>query len=281
MKTIVTHISVDLEAVTSTWLVKRYMPGFAGAEVKHVSAGKTLNDMKPDEDPDIVHVDTGMGQFDHHQLSDPEKRFSATRRVFDHLKAQGNLKQHEVPALEAMVSHVTSIDHFGELYFPEPQHIRYNFGLDQIFDGFKANRMEDAETLEIGFKSLDAILLIVRQKINAEDDIKKGYIFDTKWGKAIAMDTKNEEAVKQALKAGYKLVIRRNPDYGHIRIKSWPVTDIDLTPVHDAIVKKDPKATWYLHSSKNMLLNGSNKRPDSVASSLALPQVIEIIRSIT
>lgn len=280
MKTIVTHISVDLDAVASSWLVARYMPGFADAEIKHVSAGNTLNDQKPDADPDIVHVDTGMGQFDHHQLNDPQKQFCATRRVFDHLKAHGNLRQNEVPALEAMVSHITSIDHFGELYFPEPQHIRYNFGLDQIFDGFKANRMEDAEAIAIGFKCLDAILVIVKQKLNAEDDIQKGYIFDTKWGKALAMETKNEEAVKQALKAGYKLVIRRNPDYGHIRIKTWPITAIDLTPVYEGIIKKDPKATWYLHPSKNMLLNGSNKRPDSVASSMTLPQVIEIIRSI-
>lgn len=280
MKTIVTHISVDQDAVASSWLVARYMPGFADAQVVHVSAGKTLNDQKPDADPDIIHVDTGLGQFDHHQLSDPQKEFSATRRVFDYLKARGHLKQHEVPALEAMVTYITAIDHFGELYFPEPQHIRYNFNLDQIFDGFKINRVEDHEVLKIGFQCLDAILVVIKQKLLAEEDIKKGYIFETKWGRAIAMETKNEEAVKQALKAGYKVVIRRNPDYGHIRIKSWPVTEIDLSPVHDAIVKKDPRATWYLHPSKNMLLNGSNKRPDSVASSLGLPQVIEIMRSI-
>lgn len=281
MKTLVAHISVDLDAVSSSWLVRRYMPGWRDAEMKFVSAGTTLNGMKPDEDSDIIHVDTGMGQFDHHQLNDPEKHFSATRRVFDYLKGCGHLRQNDVPPLELMVNHITSIDHFGELYFPEPQNIRYNFGLDQLFDGFKANRMEDQEAVDIGFKCLDAVFVIVRQKIHADEEIKKGYIFETKWGKAIAMETKNEEAVKQALKSGFKLVIRRNPDYGHIRIKSWPITDIDLTPVHDKIIKKDPKATWYLHSSKNMLLNGSNKRPDSVASSLGLPQVIEIIKSIS
>lgn len=281
MKTLVTHISVDQDAVASAWLAKRYMPEFADAEIKFVSAGKTLDDKKPDEDPDIIHVDTGLGQFDHHQLDDPTQQFSATERVFNYLKAEGHLKQHDVEPLQRMTDHITQIDHFKEVFYPDPTADRYDFMLRQIIDGMKINRMKDEDIVEVVFKCLDGIFLVIRQKIAAEGEINKGYIFESMWGKTIAMDTKNEEAIKHALKSGYMLVLKREPDHGHIRIKSRPVPDIDLTPVYEILKTRDPKATWYLHPSKHMLLNGSSKRPDSVASSLALPQVIEIIRSIS
>lgn len=281
MKTLVTHISVDLDAVTSSWLVKRFLPGWDEADIKHVSAGTTLNDQEPDTNADIMHVDTGMGQFDHHQLEDKKKEFSATKRVFDFLKDQGHLKQNDVEALSRIASFVTQIDHFGEVHFPDPMADRYDFLLSQIIDGMKINRMKDADIVDVAFKSLDGIFLIIRQKIAAQEEIKKGYIFSSKWGKSIAMETKNEEAVKVALKSGFNVVIKRDPNAGFLRIKTTPTPDIDLTAVYDAVKQKDPKAYWYLHASKNMLLNGSSKRPDVVASSLTLPQVIEIMRSIS
>lgn len=280
MKTIVTHISVDQDAVASAWLVKRYMPEFADAEIMFVSAGKTLDDKKPDEDPDVIHVDTGLGRFDHHQLTDPTQRFSATERVLTYLKNEGHLRQHDVEALQRMTDHITQIDHFKEVFYPDPTADRYDFMLRQIIDGMKINRMKDEDIVKLVFKCLDAIFLVIRQKIAAEGEISKGYIFESKWGKTIAMDTKNEEALKHALKSGYRVVIKRDPNSGHFRIKSLPVKEIDLTLVYEILLTKDPKATWYLHGSKHMLLNGSSKRPDSIASSLSLPQVIEIIRSI-
>lgn len=280
MKTIVTHISVDLDAVTSTWLIKRYLPGWQDAEIKHVSAGKTLEDKDPDADADIIHTDTGMGKFDHHQLNDPKKEFSATKRVFDFLKDEGHLKQNDAQALSRIADFVTLIDHFGEVNFPNPTDDKYDFLLPQIIDGMKIHRYSDSEIIDAVYKSLDGIFLIIRQKIAAEEEIKKGYIFESKWGKAIAMETNNEEAMKIALKMGYRVVIKKSGDRGFVRIKTMPTTEIDLTPVYEKVKEKDPKAYWFLHASKNMLLNGSNKRPDIVPSNLTLPQVIEIIRSI-
>ena len=51
MKKIVTHFAPDLDAITSVWLVKRFMPGWKKAEVVFVPAGETLDDQPVDSDP--------------------------------------------------------------------------------------------------------------------------------------------------------------------------------------------------------------------------------------
>lgn len=43
MKTIVTHTSPDLDAITSVWLIKRFLKGWEDAQVKYVPAGERLS----------------------------------------------------------------------------------------------------------------------------------------------------------------------------------------------------------------------------------------------
>src|SRR3989344_8330959 len=70
MKTIVTHMAPDVDAITSVWLLKRFLSGWNEAQVKFVPAGKTLDNQIADSDPEIWHVDTGMGILDHHQTDE-------------------------------------------------------------------------------------------------------------------------------------------------------------------------------------------------------------------
>lgn len=90
MKIIVTHISPDLDALSSIWLIKKFLKGWGNAHVEFVSAGSTLNNKNPDEDSNIMHVDTGFGAFDHHQTSE----FTcAAKKVFLYIKEKENLKK--------------------------------------------------------------------------------------------------------------------------------------------------------------------------------------------
>src|SRR3989344_296605 len=70
MKIIVTHIAPDVDAITSVWLIKRFLADWHEAQVQFVPAGKTLNNDMVDSQPDILHVDTGMGILDHHQTDE-------------------------------------------------------------------------------------------------------------------------------------------------------------------------------------------------------------------
>ena len=42
MKIIVTHASPDWDAITSIWLLKRFLPGWNTAEIRFVPAGERL-----------------------------------------------------------------------------------------------------------------------------------------------------------------------------------------------------------------------------------------------
>ncbi len=276
MKTVVSHISTDLDAVTSAWLIVRFLPGWKDAAFNFVSAGKTLNDMEPDADPDIIHVDTGRGKFDHHQFS--SDKLCAAKVVFDYLVKHKHIKKTDEEGLARIADFTTMIDHFGEVHFPNPDSDLYDFSLYRLIEGLKSIGEKDENIMNRIFPVLDGVLELFKKKLNAEEEIKAGFIFESRFGRALAMETQNEETMKLALKRGFKVVVKKNPKTGFIRIKTLPDKDIDLTPIHKKILSLDSKATWFLHSGKHMLLNGSSKSPDAKASSLDLKRVIEILR---
>lgn len=279
MKTIVTHISVDLDASASVWLILRYLPDWNEADLKFVSAGTTLNSMQPDADPDIIHVDTGLGRFDHHHIED--RNLCAAKLVLNFLYQNHHVLDTDYEALERLMKFVILDDNFADVYLPNPDDDVYDFGLHRIIDGLKRSLKDDIERCDVIFKMLDASLQVLKMKIRAEKEIEQGYTFTSKFGKSLALDSENESVIKLALKKGYEFVLLHYSNDNTYRIKTIPSTKFDLTPLYEAIKKLDPKATWFLHISKNMLLNSSLKRPDAVPSSLPLKTVIEIIKKLT
>lgn len=278
MKTIVTHISVDLDATSSAWLIKRYLPGWNEAVMVFVPAGTTWNEMQPDIDPNIIHVDTGLGKFDHHHIED--RTLCAAKLVYRYLVTQGLISDDDQKALERLLGYIVIDDNFGDVFFPEPDADRYDLGLNRLVDGFKRSLKTDQARCDTLFLLLDSALQIFKMKVRAEGEIQQGYSFESAFGKTLCIESENESVIKLALKKGFELVILHNAKDNSYRIKTLPSPKYDLSRLYDAIKKLDQKATWFLHISKNMLLNGSSKRPDSVPSALPLKKVIEITKSI-
>lgn len=276
-KLIVTHKSVDLDAVTSVWLIKRFYPHFKDADIAFVNAGSTYEDKPVDSDEHIIHVDTGFGRFDHHQS---DTFTCAAQKIYLWLKEHTTLKPVMQKGLERITNFVTDIDHFREVYFPDPTNDVYTFSLVELIEGLKHVSQNDLQVMDLSFKLLDASLQLITNKIRAEEELEKGYAFTTKYGKTLAIESKNEEVMKLAMKMGYQLVIRKDPQRGNIRIKTFPDKKNDLTPVYEAILKKDKKGDWFLHVGKKMLLNGSSKNPALKPSSLTLKQVIQIVKKV-
>lgn len=276
MKIIVTHYSPDFDALAACWLIKRYFPGWSKASIKFVPAGETLEDASVDSNSSVIHVDTGLGKFDHHQNN---RNTSATKLVFEYLREKNLVNKKEILPLERMIEIVTMIDHFNEVFLPEPTSDIYDFNLHQLIDGLKNIVQNDIKTCEMTFPLFDAALIGFKNKVRAEDEIKRGFIFESKWGKSLAMENRVEESIKLAQKRGYYLVIRRNPENGMIRIKARPDTKNGLDELYLKLKNSDSKATWYLHPSKRILLNGSMKNPKTKSSTLTLRRIIEIARS--
>lgn len=274
-KIIVTHIWPDFDAITSVWLVKKYLPGFKTAEIKFVPAGSTLNNRPPDENPNIIHVDTGKGKFDHHQY---EEQTSAAEKIFIFLKKHKYIPKKDILPLEKIIKLVTFVDNFQEVNLPNPTDDIYELLLSQLLEGLNLYLQNNNDVMNIGLILINSLFQIMKNKVKAEKEVKKGLIFQTKWGKALAVYSNNEETVKYALKSGFVLVVRKDPNKGFLRIKASPNSKVDLTETYEKVKSLDPKATWFLHESKKMLLNGSAKNPSAKITKLGLKEIVGILK---
>lgn len=282
MKTIVTHTSPDEDALCSVWLVKRFFPGWAGADVTFVPAGSTLDKLPPDDDPDVVHVDTGLGQFDHHETGD--RSVCASVKVLQFVVQNHFVTDPvQLSALSRMVAIVLQVDHALERTWPDPENDRYDFFPESVFDGLKAmpKSIPNDELIQFGMKVCDGIFWNLQKKVLGEADIKRGTEFTTPWGKGIGMETINDRAHVVAERMGYQTVVLKDPTKGNVRIYAHPfATNADLGPVYEEIHRRDPNSNWFLHASKRLLLNGSRSNPVARPTKLSLREIIGIIESL-
>lgn len=313
MRKVVTHKSCDLDAISSCWLIKRFLPGWEDAEVEFVDAGSKLggkyeNETLPTSQDEVVagggsvieivdgtetiHVDTGLGSLDHHQTSD--NNVCAASLTFEYVLTDKDCSLHkhenQKDAVSRIVELVIDDDHFQEVYYPEASSDVYEAGIVGILQGYKIlHRGEDKALVEFGFELLDDIAHNFEAKIWAENEIKeKGVEFMSKWGKAMAVETINDDVLKVAQMKGFIITVRKDLSYGYVRIKAVPDKrnggkgknlDIDLTEVYEKLKILDPSASWYLHVSKRMLLNGSSKNPTMSATKLSLSEVVDVLKA--
>ena len=300
MRIIVTHSAPDLDAVTSVWLIKRFLQGWNGAEVKFVPAGSKLANSKlqmadsgkgdPIEkigENEVIHVDTGLGPLDHHQtFSD---KVSAATLTWDYVREHGQMFENESTsdkvqmreqALSRMMNVVVADDHFKQVFYPEPNADHYEFMLSDMLDGLKIQKPgQDQACLDFALSALDAILHNFENKIWAENEIEEnGKKFESRWGRGIGFETINDDVIKISQKMGYTIVVRKDPRKGYVRIKATPAESVDLTPVYEQLKKMDPEATWFLHVGKRMLLNGTPKNPKMIPTKLKLDAIIEVLK---
>jgi hypothetical protein len=297
MKIIVAHVSPDVDAITSIWLIKKYLPGWNEAIYKFVPAGKRLKGfenldkvIETNGEDEVIHVDTGLGPLDHHQINSITISAASLTKDYvlrEYLKSNPEMAKHDKwkykkQAIERMVKVVVDIDHFQEIFLQDPANDHHDFCLLNIIDGLKIEKPnQDKFYVEFGIEALDALLHEFENKIWAEDEIKNnGIVFETRFGKGIGLETINDEVVKLAQKMGFLIVVRKDPRKGYVRIKTMPDSAkkknlADLTPAYERLKKMDTEAHWFLHISKKMLLNGSSKSPDFKPTKLSLGVIIE------
>ena len=276
MKFIITHINPDLDAICSVWLLRKFKPGWQEALVKFVPAGNTFQNSKVDSQENIIHVDTGLGKFDHHQSS---KKTCAAELVFKYLKTQNKSLKNDF-ALVRLIEVVRQIDNFQECFWPKATADYYDFNLAEFLDGLKmSSRLDDDGLINFGSQCLEGVYAKLKIKVKAEKELRLGYNFNSQWGKAIGCLTKASEVLKLGQKQGYVLVVQKDPQTGRVKIKARPDSDVDLTQTKNKLVFLDPKATWFLHISKKMLLNGSRKNPQMKPSRLSLKKIISVLKN--
>ncbi len=303
MKIIVTHMSPDWDAIGSVWLIKKFLPGgWESAKVQFVPAGQKVGSplgskqISQSADPielmgddEVIHVDTGLTPLDHHQTQDTS--VSAVSKTWNYVLTQlekkgTNLTPEHVQAVGRLVKIIVDTDHFKEVYWKDAAADYHEFSLLGLLEGYKMLIPgRDQEYVDFGFTCLDALTHTFENRIWAEKEIKeKGVEFSTKYGKGMGFETLNDTVLKLAQKMGYVLVVRKDPRKGYVRIKTLPATKenkgIDLTLAYEQLRKIDPDATWFLHISKKMLLNGTPKNPKMRSTKLKLGDIIKVLEKI-
>lgn len=300
MKIVVTHTSPDWDAIGSVWLIKRFLPGWDNAGVSFVPAGLRYKDLKLKDqntnDPieiisqdEVIHVDTGLGPLDHHQTSD--KNVCGMSLTWEYVqsemaKAGIHMSDVHIEAITRIVRLVVDIDHFGEVFWSNPAADHHEFSLLGVLEGLKQEKQEqDDFYLKFGIDCLNALMHTFENRIWAEREIENAKKFVTRYGTGLGFETLNDTVLKLAQKMGYVLVVRKDPRKGYVRIKAKPDSErdkneIDLTLAYEMLKKIDPDATWFLHVSKKMLLNGTPKNPKMVPTKLKLDDIIKVLEKI-
>lgn len=286
-KLIVTHHAPDLDAIASVWLLKRFdSQKYANAKIAFVNPGDTISLEQAEKEfncqlHEVTHVDTGLGEFDHHQAERASREICAATLVFDYLK-QVRPEIKDDLALVEMIKVIVDVDHFGEIYWPEAKENRFVFTLHELIHGHESIEPHDDDSqLHFGMKALDCAYAEMTNRLKAEEVISnKGIEFSIKEGKCLGLETQNDESIKLAQVKGYILAVRKDAEFGHLRIKVRPDAQLNLEKLYQAIKEIDPKATWFYHASGKMLLNGSIKHRNQIASSLSLKSVIRLIEKL-
>ncbi len=278
MKTIVTHHAPDLDAITAAWIIKRFLPNWQDASIAYVPAGQTLRNEMVDSDPAILHVDTGFGVLDHHQTNEFTCAAIKAYNYVNKTISQQNSWNNE--ALVRMAETANFFDHFHDATLPDAKADYHLFSAVYIIDGLKHIFPDnDDKITEFGFVMLDGLYKVFQEVAWGESILEKdGVEFTTVWGKGIGCETLNDAVLKVAAKSGYVVVVRKDPNKGYVRIKGMPGTDVDFTSTYEVLKQKDPHATWFLHSSKKILLNGTTKNPDMRPTKLTLNEIIEVLK---
>lgn len=274
-KLIVTHVSPDFDGIPAIWLLRKFHPDFKDAQLVYVPAGSTYNNEPVDSNPDIVHVDTGGGRFDHHQTRD----FTcAAQLVYEWLVREGYVDAGD-EALARMIRIIIELDQGWDNYkWPEPQNDRYEFSLHNILVGWKMMYgQEDEKYINLTVEGLEAVYRLMQSKVAAEREIAAGKKFKTRWGEGVALTSNNQMILDLAIKQGFSVALTKDPTRGNVRVTGANRASVDLTRAYEACRKSDPEATWFLHASKVLLRNGSSRNPTMKPTKLSIEEMIRIL----
>lgn len=257
--TIVTHVYPDLDALLGTWILARF-GGFEEYELAFVPVGRRL-----DKAENAIHVDTGLIQFDHHDRSD----FTcAAKLVYESVfKKSGN------SAVESLVDYALKTDWY---LLAEDNHSP--FAINSVIAGLNRLHPNNPHVVaEFSFQMFDALCESLSQRIQAESEYEKGFGFESVFGKAFAIESAISAVREVAYSRGAHVFVFVDPTKGFRGYKARSQEHIDLSEVYAALRLREPEADWFLHSSRELLLCGSDKASDRKLSKLSLTELVDLI----
>ena len=268
MKTLLTHPRPHLDDICGIWLIKKYLPGWADATIDFTPATTTRRD-----DADTYMVGIGRGLFDEHKGDIGE---SATTLVWKHLRKEVK-DTHDVAALDLLTEWVRKGDTSEHDASEMVAHGSW-LPAEQLHASYVRHGKDSRALYEFGAALCENALLRYRNEVELEHDWKNRVEFDTPWGRGVGLTTDASGADDFAYSAGFVVIVYVHPKNGYRGYRATPDSTVDLTASHAYLTETDPKASWFLHHSKKLLLAGSDVAPETPLSKLSLDQLIKAIR---
>lgn len=270
-KTLVTHVRPHLDDVCAIWMYQKYVPGWKKSRVEFMpttsEGGKPYGGQPVDSDANIVHIGIGRGKLDEHKGNIGK---SATTLLFAELKKHGHLPKNLVKrkALKLVTDYVLE-DDLGKRI----GHSSWPFEMATLLMWMPKSE----DRVSTGITMLEALLYFYEDYVKLEKDWRKKKVFKTKWGRGVGVVSAMRATIR-AYSEGYKLVAQVDPKHGYRSIRAHADSGVDLTSAYRRVKALEPKADWYLHHSKKMLICGSDVAPESERSKLTLPQLMALVR---
>lgn len=273
--TIITHTKPHLDEIMAVWLIRRYFAGFSRACVKFISAENGGADkINPDQDPKTLYIGVGRGKFDEHRGLVANCTSSLVWRDIKSSKQKVISSKLEIKAVDRMVEYVLRED-TGKLVEMADR----TFSVQNILWGYYDNHQKSSKKMvEFGQTIVDALFAQQLTLADLEQAWKKKKIFQTKWGKAVALEADEKGLSGLAFQKGYELIIGVNHKNGYHGFRAKAQGKVDLTEIYQKIKETEPEADWFLHQSKKLLLCGGDVAPKARKSKLRLEEMIELVK---
>lgn len=271
-KALVTHVIPHLDDIAALWLLVRFDPSARKAALKFIETTPEGVKLAKGE----IGVGVGRGIYDEHK---GDKKDSAVSLVWKDLKRRGKTpKGLRGQALAALVDFVRRGD-MGEYIGKEGPGIPTATALRALA---KLPGESSRSATLVGFRLLDAELVLYEERAKIDAAIARGRKFMTKWGRGIGISV---EAVPgmvsgRIAELGYAMVVLRYPSKGFLHVRATPGTGVNLSALAKIVMKEEPEARWYLHHSKKMLLQGDWVAPISTRSKYGVDGLIRLIRKL-
>jgi hypothetical protein len=257
--TLVTHLHPDLDGLLGLWILIRF-GGVSDYQLAFVPVGTRL-----DGDDTALHVDTGLGEFDHHQTSDDT---CSAKLVYERV-----FRGRTDAAVAELVNFALLTD-----WYRDPDKTNDPFGLNSAIEGLNELEPKRPERVaESTFQILDALHASLTVQLEAQRETAKGRPFDSRFGPAFAIESSNPHVRELAYRAGARVFVFVDPIDGYRGYKARSQDGVDFTDLFHEVSAREPDADWFLHSSKELLLCGSAKAPDRRLSKLSLDELAALI----
>ena len=269
---LVTHVIPHLDDIAAFWLLVRFNPALKKAQLKFVTTTPEGLKLEPGE----IGVGVGRGAYDEHK---GDKKESAVSLVWNDLCRRKRLPGGTLGRALAELTDFVKRGDLGEYIGKSGP----GFPLADVLRALTKLPGEDSRTETLlGFRLLDATLILHEERIKIDEAIRKGLKFRTKWGRAVAITV---DAVPGAISGriaelGYAMVVLRFPDSGYLHVRCTPGTKADLSRLGRHLMATEPEARWYLHHSKKMLLQGDWVAPVKTRSKQSLADMVALIKKL-